>query len=636
MESLNSIKAQGVKKIQSKKYNDAIVDFSNVISQLPEPANEEEVSLKCTCLINRATCNLMLVQSYNRNKGKDELMSLIQNTIDDSNKSIETLNKLRGTGENENYFLSLVSEKNIEKLKSDSLTHLFALSNLRLGESYDSLNEIRKAFQYYSIAYNAEQFDDKNPNYNNNQEARKAIRDFLQRIYNVPDIKPNGNNDDIKGFAEMRNGITDKSAMGKPLTTFLSRVYANAINTQTMKKLETLKYFNLIYAILHLYIDDQMIAIQAIAVTRFICNKHYRSFYDHLFILKDIMESKIDDPAIISECIKILALAPRDDHQSLVKLGFIQLAIKCFDLGDKIKDSDYDLVFCFLFAISQAPSMIHYLIEESQLNTEKANADNTNEDQEEDLRIVHLILEKRTIYGVMLLSKICTVKPVTLLADKLGATEWILSLLKGILDVDIKDFVEQKKDLIYGAQIFLSRLLLVRTNEQNQAAEKDKHEISNTIDILVPILKKGSKNPEVVSICFAYLAQATQYAPEKIKELHVVTLASLLLSMHTKFTPATQNIISFLYETADHAHLIDEIKGCKAALPTVFKAVHDHPRSQVIVERAVALAYLCDHESKDNLLKAALEQFPKDEFIEKFLADHEDLVKRNINKNKDA
>ena len=77
MESLNSIKAQGVKKIQSKKYNDAIVDFSNVISQLPEPANEEEVSLKCTCLINRATCNLMLVQSYNRNKGKDELMSLI-------------------------------------------------------------------------------------------------------------------------------------------------------------------------------------------------------------------------------------------------------------------------------------------------------------------------------------------------------------------------------------------------------------------------------------------------------------------------------------------------------------------------------------------------------------------------------
>lgn len=636
MESLNSIKAQGVKKIQSKKYNDAIVDFSNVISQLPEPANEEEVSLKCTCLINRATCNLMLVQSYNRNKGKDELMSLIQNTIDDSNKSIETLNKLRGTGENENYFLSLVSEKNIEKLKSDSLTHLFALSNLRLGESYDSLNEIRKAFQYYSIAYNAEQFDDKNPNYNNNQEARKAIRDFLQRIYNVPDIKPNGNNDDIKGFAEMRNGITDKSAMGKPLTTFLSRVYANAINTQTMKKLETLKYFNLIYAILHLYIDDQMIAIQAIAVTRFICNKHYRSFYDHLFILKDIMESKIDDPAIISECIKILALAPRDDHQSLVKLGFIQLAIKCFDLGDKIKDSDYDLVFCFLFAISQAPSMIHYLIEESQSNTEKANADNTNEDQEEDLRIVHLILEKRTIYGVMLLSKICTVKPVTLLADKLGATEWILSLLKGILDVDIKDFVEQKKDLIYGAQIFLSRLLLVRTNEQNQAAEKDKHEISNTIDILVPILKKGSKNPEVVSICFAYLAQATQYAPEKIKELHVVTLASLLLSIHTKFTPATQNIISFLYETADHAHLIDEIKGCKAALPTVFKAVHDHPRSQVIVERAVALAYLCDHESKDNLLKAALEQFPKDEFIEKFLADHEDLVKRNINKNKDA
>lgn len=619
MDSLNSIKAQGIKKIQSRKYNDAISDFTSVIDQIPQPEDDNQANLKSTCLINRASCNLMLL-SASSNKSKEELISFVQKAIDDSNQSIAVLNQIRKS--DNDYFFDLVKEKKTDELKTDALTHLYALSNLRLGESYESLNECQKAFHHYSIAYNAEQFDDKNPNFNNNQEAKKAIREFLQKRYNVPDIKSNVSNSDFQDLVSMRQLITYKSEMSKSMTSFLSRIYAKQISAQTIKKLETLKYLNLIYAVLHLYIDDQMILLQALAITRFICNMHFRSFYDHLFILKDVIKCELqkENPSMISECAKILALAPRDDHNALINNGFIPLCLRCLELGEKIKDEDADYIFCFFFAISQTPSNLHYITVNYDNNGDKKG------DEEEELDIVKYILTRKQMYGIMLLGKISQHGPALFQAEKLGAVDWLLQVLKGILDVDVPDFVIQKRDIIFCAETYLSRLLLKRNEEENKAAEKEKQEISKTVEILVPLLKKGSKSEDIVSVCFSYLAQATQYVPEKIKELHVVVLASLMLHLNMKCRPVVQNIVTFLYETADHAHLIDEIKGCKAAIPNVLNAVHDHARSQTIVERATALVFLCDHESKDKLLAAALEQYPKDEFIEKFLANHMDLV----------
>lgn len=635
MENLSALKSQGIKKIQSRKYNDAIIDFTSVIDQIPQPENDDQANLKSVCLINRASCNLMIINTSNRNKSKEELISLIQKTIDDSQQSIDTLNKIRKS--ETDYFLGLINEKKKDELKADPLTHLYALSHLRLGESYESLGDPRQAFHHYSIAYNAEQYDDKNQNLNNNQEAKRAIRDFLQKRYDVPDAKPNNSNknDDFQDLVTVRLNITNKSTMVKAITSFLSKIYANVISNQTLKKLETLKYLNIIYAVLHLYIDDQMFLLQTLAITRFICNKHFRSFYDHLFILKDVMELEIkkENPSMLSECAKILALAPRDDHNALINNGFIKLSLQCLELGEKIKDEDADFIFCFLFAISQAPSNLMHLFKnyrDDETGNQNAKSDN---DDEENLDIIRYIMQRKQIYGLMLLSKLSQSKHALFQAEKLGAVEWLLSILQGILDVDIQDFVLQKKDIIFCAETYLARLLLNRNEEENKAAENEKNEISKTVDLLIPIVKKASKSEEIVSICFSYLALATQYIPEKIKELKVVNLASLFLSMHMNFRPATQNIVTFLYETADHAHLVDEIKNVKAVLPTVLKAVHDHPRTQVLVERAAALIYLCDHESKEKLLAAALEQFPKDEFLEKFLADHYDMVNRNNNNN---
>jgi hypothetical protein len=131
---------------------------------------------------------------------------------------------------------------------------------------------------------------------------------------------------------------------------------------------------------------------------------------------------------------------------------------------------------------------------------------------------------------------------------------------------------------------------------------------------LVTIRTTGAKNGGVVGNAFGVLALVVAVRPDKVGEHALIRIASLLLSVHVRAAVVTQNTVSFLYECSQ-AGLVQGLKDVKPVLPTVMTALQIWAEHEVIMERAVALAFLLEHHNGEKLLRAAVTQFPESRFL---------------------
>lgn len=593
MENLNSLKSSGIKKLQSKKYTDAIIDFTQVVDGLANPSSTEEISLKSTCLINRATCNLLLCQHSQR---AEEQQKYIQKCIDDATFSITVLNKSRAE---EKTFEHLVNERKYDELINDPLTHLYALSNLRLGEASETLANPSKAFHYYSLAFNSE-YDPANPKGNRNQEAKKAIRELLVRFYNAPDVKPSNGNSILQAFFVIKNELARKEVVGKALMEIFMNSFNYSIPDGILKTIDSSKYCNLLYAIIELYNDQQM-NLQASVILHVFSTHQFKSVFTDYLIFKRLFEHSFSDVKCVNEFVQCLKCAPREYHPVFIDNGFIPLVMRTFELGDKISDKFIDNSFDFLFKIVEAPSRLPYII---------------GDDSHDDFHppILKYIEERKTPMAACLLSKLTQDSRIIELSQKNRDFVWITDIIKTLIDSKDPNFIEANETFIKFSIVYFSRILLANTDEQNIEFEKN-HAISDLFDLVVVIAKGAMKNRDLVSVCFSFFTLSARYVPEKIREHKLITMASLYLHLLNDFPAGVQNVISFLYEAADKANLLDELKACPKVLDNVMLALHQHIDKATIVERGVAIGCLLDHPNKHLMLADSLDRFPNDPFL---------------------
>ncbi|OHT15215.1 hypothetical protein TRFO_42652 [Tritrichomonas foetus] len=552
MEALNALKVSGTKRLQAKKYIDAIQVFTSVIDQL-SPSNDDESNLKSVCLLNRSACYI------------------IQNDFAQATKDAEEAIKICQSRRDANHF----EKSTPEALKNDILTHTFALANVRLGEINEAQLDNVNAFKYYSIAFKVEP----------EGEAKKSIRELLKK-YNVPEIRTNDK--DLEIFAKIRSSIHDEQSLIQNLAALMEQTaLQNTIPQAIYNKIDQLKYPFLFYAILQLYNNVEMIVFQCMIILRTFCEHQMKSVWSEFLLIKEVMTKYANNKNIIVECIKFLRNSPNDKYQLFVKHDFLAPIAAALKLD--LNEVEAESIFHLLYYIASSPSHVSRVA---------------------DIGIMKDILQRRTIGALMLLSKLCQDPELLIEASENGANEWVLQMAH--------DHGCEHSAVMHAACVYYSRLLLNRKDEVNEAK---KDEIAQMFDTFAPVVMKNAKSQEVVSSVFAAFALGVRFATEKVKQHKIVNLASVILSIYIKNPAISQNIVTFIYECADNG-LVDDIKAVPAAVTTVMRAFTENPSAQTIVERAAAVAFLCDHENKDKLLGAALMQFPESKFLLDFKEKH--------------
>ena len=550
MESFQHFKNTGLNKMKKKKFSKSIEDFTKVITSL-DPKTDEEYILKCVCFLNRSSCYTQLGQ--------------YKEALEDTVSVVKLYNQARPEEKQK--------EMSQEQILKDPLTGVLHLAYVRRGECFEAQSQFLDAFQEYSQANILIP----------NGEGQKAMQNLLQK-FKIPILDQSDK--DLQKFSAILLHFLNEESLVQCFNSLIEFLNTE-IPEQIIKKIVDTESTNILYGVMQLYSENQIIVDQILNCLQLLARKQVITVWNGFIIIKSIMMKWENDSNIIGDAIKFLCLSPYSLYKFYAKEHFIPLIVHALKIN--INEEEVEDAFFLLFNIADTPSLLVELAAEE---------------------IIDIIFEKKTKGSLNLLCKICMLPDLLKHVKELNVTEWIFNILQ-------QENVDE--DSIVSSSLILSNLLIPE-NPDEKEKENLKLISQKSFDLLVPHVLKYTKNDEVVGHSFATFAIAIDHSPEKVKEHKLIILASVLLSLHMKSESVAQNLVSFLYECTKSGYL-DDIKSTKAILPTVMKTLTTYPRNKVIVERSVALAYLLDHKNKYELIQSALLEFNESEFLDSFITE---------------
>ncbi|OHS95956.1 hypothetical protein TRFO_37894 [Tritrichomonas foetus] len=371
MESFVTLKNSGIQRMNSKKYNDAIRDFTTVIDKLNPTTNEEAV-LKGVCLLNRSSCNLL----------KDDFDSAIA----DANAVIEMYQNLR-TDEQQKSMTP-------EQMRADPLTGVLSLAYIRRGEAFEARLEFLNAFHEYA-ASNTLQPDG---------ESQRAMRSLLLKL-NVPEI--NQKDKDLSHFAVLLLQFVNEPSLIVSLTNLTEYLSSAEIKPDILAKYDQNKCPNILYAISQLYIENEFIVIGCITSLRFLAERRLVSVWNGFLVVREIMSQWNRSENICGECLKLLQFAPTELYKFFVKDDFLTPISNSLRL--KLTPQEVEIAFMLLYNIASSPSQIQFVVESGAVDH---------------------ILAHKSLGSLMLLSKIAMVEDVLIQTHSSGGFDWIIEKVK--------------------------------------------------------------------------------------------------------------------------------------------------------------------------------------------------------------
>ena len=550
MQKLERTKEKGLKKLKQKSWKEAISEFTHVIDALPQPQADAEAVLKCECLIGRSTCKLA--------QGNKE------DSLKDADAVIELYKQLRPEDK--------MKDATPEQLAADPLTTILARAYVRRGKVSEEAREFLNAFHEYAVGL---VFDQKG-------EAQTATRDLLHKL-SIPDL---GQSDkDLQPFSVLLLAFCNEAELIVHLTSLLEYLQKTELSEELVKKFDSLQCQDLLYGLMQLYIENEFIVVATLAGIRMMGEKGVAHIFNGILVTRVAMITWSKSEKVMGEAIKLLRMSPPELYNVMGKADFIPLIVDALKLS--LAEDEVESAFYIMFHVASHPSLLVQAAAEG---------------------VIDIILEKKTVGALMLLSKICMIPDIMKRIEEDGGIDWAVSMLKEN---------PTKLEVGHATTIILARSLLNPADPENKEKLKERGRV--VFDIVTPFLLKNNKDDAVVADAFSAIALSTEHAPEKVKELKIVTAASAMLAIHMKNQSVAQNIIAFFYECTQ-AGLVDHLKEMRQVLPTAMKALQMYPQNEVLVERSVTIACILDHPNKDSLLKSASMQYPQSKLLKQLIA----------------
>ena len=550
MQKLERTKDKGLKRLKQQNYKEALTELTSVIDALPSVEADPEAILKCECLIGRSACRLA--------QGNKE------DALKDADEAIAIYKQLRPEGK--------MKDVTPEQLLADPFTPVLSRAYVRRGKIREESNEFLDAFHEYAVGL---MFDQKG-------EAQTATRALLHKL-SIPDLDQSDK--DLQPFSVLLLAFCNEADLVVQLTALVEYLQKTELSQELVKKFDEHQCPNLLYGLMQLYIENDFIVVASLTAIRIMGEKGVHHIFDGILVTRIAMITWSKDEKVMGEAIKLLRMSPPELFNIMAKADFIPLIVDAMKLP--LTDEEIESAFFIIFRVASHPSLLVQAAAEG---------------------VIDVILEKKTVSALMLLSKICMIPDIMQRIEEDGGIDWAISMMKENPD---------KGDIGHATIVILARSLLNPADPNNKEKLQERGRI--VFDVVTPFLLKKNKDPAVVADAFSAIALATEHAPEKVKELKLATAASAMLAIHMREAKVVQNIIAFFYECTQ-AGLVDYLKEMKQVLPTAMKALQAYADNEIIVERAVTVAVILDHPNKENLLQSASMQYPQSKLLKQVIA----------------
>lgn len=562
MESLLHYKDSGNKKLAQQKFSSAISDFSHIINDL-KITNDDEAQLVMICLINRSTCNLM-------NNSPDEALA-------DANEVTKIYNNQRTPFDAKTF--------DAKKLKDDKLTVPLAISYVRRGQVYEARGEFHAALTDYILS----------DRINENADGYQAITRLYKKL-NIVEI--NQQDPDLKLFTNCYKSMTDPETATNALSELMQALIENPPPEAHFNKFSAQGCARLIFGIMQIYMNTEIIVVLCIAVNRLLAENGVRDAFNGFPVIRTAMDVWKENPAIVGDCLRFIELIPVQFNDHLIEGQMIPTIINAINID--LQPEEFDIAFVFIYRLASKKEQL-----------QEIGSSN----------IIEIINKTKTLGGLILLSKLAQVPDLIRAAQEEGAMDWIIERLK-----ENKD----NRNIISSASIVLAQAFMHArdnshqkvsvVNEDEEKARKEKFAkiAAELVNTLSPVAKKYNKDPLVVSNCFAGIASCVELAQNEVRSNRVIQMGSAMLDQHINDEACVMNIVSFFF-ACTQCELKPDVKANSAVLPTVMKALQKHTTSQLLAERAVAIAAECDHTVAEDLVALGLRQFPDSAILRKYV-----------------
>jgi tetratricopeptide (TPR) repeat protein len=555
MESFISGKDEGLIKMQDGNFEQAIADFTDVISKL-NPTNDAEAVLKATCLLNRSGCNIEL-EKY------DE-------AIKDADEVVKLYNQMRPEEEQKNY--------DMQKIQDDKLTIPLSLAYVRRGQVFERQGKLLDALQEYSVSTTLK-FDG---------DGQIGIKSVFGHI-GIPEIDQKDK--DLAFFSAILAHLLSEINLLTALTNLMTFVSEGNPDEKWIVKINDAGCCRILYGALQLYIDNEMIAVGCITALRLLAEKGAADAFNGFMVLRVVADHWKLSVNIMGDILRFLALSPPQLMPYLARVDFIPVCIDALDL--ELKPEEFDCVFYLLFNLIETK---HQLV---QLGAEGA---------------IEKAVNMKTRNALIFLSKACQLNENIHILERENGMDWVLD----ILEKQIEDKVIVGASTVIITQSFMTAAEDKETQYASPVPEEKLAERAKKVyQLLFPLATKFSKEPEMESNIFAALASCLEYAVDFARENRIIQAASIILTMNISDEGCALNIISLFYACTLYG-MTEDLKNTKSAIPALLNALKEHPENTLLVERAVAVACEVDSPKKKELYAAAIKQQPNSPILKKY------------------
>lgn len=550
MEQLISIKDEGIKKMQDNNFEQAIANFTQIVEKLDPKTNEEAV-LYMICLLNRSACHIQL-QKYD-------------DGINDANAVIKMYQKLRPEEDQ--------LKMNKEAIEKDPLTVPLSNAYVRRGQAMELQGKMLDALHEYAAASSLKMDGD----------GQIGMKSVLARL-GVPEI--NQADPELQQFSMILVHLLSEVNILTAITNMLQFLTEGDVKESYIVKYNDTGCCRILYAVIQLYMDNEMIVTAAITALRLLAEKGAQDPFNGFLVLRVVAEHWKASKNVISDIMKFLAGAPLQLFPYLANADFIPVCIEALDF--ELENADFDNIFYVLFHLAFGDQQL------VQLGAEGA---------------VEKALSIKTRASLLFLSRAAMSVDNARIIEREQGTMWAI------------EEAEKHQDdvmIIGAAAVIASQFFVLATDEPNILPKDElKQRASKVYDLFFPLATKYSKDADVIASVFSALASCAEYVTDIIKEKRVIQAASAILTLHLEDEACVVNVVSLLYMCCVNG-LVEDVKAVRSAVPTVVSTLKDHADNYPLVERAVAIAVECDHPSKKDLFNAAIQQQPASPILLKY------------------
>lgn len=459
--------------------------------------------------------------------------------------------------------------------KTDPMTSLLAIAHLRIGQAHEMRGELLPAMQSY--AQSAVVIPD-------GDGARAKARLWGE----LGMVEIDKKDTDLSIFIKIADAMLEPAALETALAQTLEHL-ATVDMKQLVGKYNASGVCRLFYGVIQIYYKESpKLMVLSLNCLTMLAAHGASDVWMGYKLLEMVASVYKDNFEVFVELLHLMQYTPSELFEYLGSLEFI--GALCDSLVFEYSDIDLQTVFYLIFQSANTAELLAAVVEKG---------------------VVKICFKHRTTGSFLLLSKLSNV-PAALQEEIEGGMEgWAMEVLEN---------KESEGPMVRGALIFMTRIML-GYGVPEKGKEKDPVVVAKSeklFDVVTSILLANTKVPELVTSGFALLSLCVPFAPDKVTEKKLITAASVMMSVFNDDASVASNIMTFLYECATNGKL-EEILQTRAALPTAMKALRTHQYSEVLVERAVGLAVLCNHPKKEILLQSALVQYPESKILKQYI-----------------